>query len=703
MNLETIKKRDGYLVVGFLDISQGEVCIVPENFGSFNVVIEAFWVNYPFCYVNDRMSGISDCTANIACAYPLSLDPKYKDWKSIDYNDGVCKGFGGARPVVTPEAPSFKFDTIFPDELPIDSNVVPFQRSKDSVNFYKDLFDYDDDTINNNSLAHAVFFNSFHTASSRNTRLFLKNKTVIKIASIGGWYMGGSVAGEIQGGDTAGRFNNWAVCLENIPQFIQALEGIVSLGYDGIDFDCETVFAGDAAGLSSLNCSNLVSEGCYGNNGLGDSSQTVSKFVDLLNAFRRSSILNKKILSLSPRATDVLNPGARAPVGFFGQIFEQTGSIDIDMLNLQFYNDREDVTVGGGTGVGVNVRPILSYIKTNWPGIKNVQVGVVARSESGSCDSNNPIYCITSEQMNNFWFDNADPLKKYADGMMTWGITTYGPGSIYKRGDGCDIFSKLPISDNNWLKVSRPPCLLARAAAAQPAPTQPKSSLWLVAALVVMFLGIILMSTNLYTSVIIFTTGMIMFLLAIFLRDKQVDCSSKYKLIDNKCVPSCDGQLTLSACQVSKTYGCLNGECQPMVGGTGCKNCALPTKYNCSIIGDAPVCVQNSNGEFSSCPAEVLYSRDQTGTCVGKCGDVAISKETCENASVPCAATCTRAASPTAGKAGDKCSSPEQCGTGLICQQTNQCGNMKDDAEYNYNLSTYLCRKDNNDCFKPLP
>jgi hypothetical protein len=691
MSLDSIKKRDGYLVVGFLDISQGETCAVPQHFGSFNVVIEAFWVNYPFCYTDGRATGES-CTANIACAYPISLDEKYKEWESVDYNDGTCKGFDSGRPVASPASPAFKFDTVFPDSLPGDSDVVPFQRSVDSVNFYKNLFDYDDDAINNNSMAHAVFFNSFHTASSRNTRLFLQNKTVVKLASVGGWFMGGSVAGSLQDSGSAGRFNNWAVCLDNIPQFIGALEGIVSLGYDGIDFDCETVFAGDATGLSSPNCGNLNSGGCYGNQGRGDSSQTVSKFVSLLNAFRASPVLGSMLLSLSPRSADVLNPGSQAPLGFFGQVFEQTKSISIDMLNLQFYNDRQDITVGGD-GIGANVRSSLSYVRENWPHIKNLQVGVVARSQTGSCDSNNPLYCITSDQLNNLWFDISDPLKNYADGVMSWGITSYGSGSVYKTGDPCDVFYKTPLSDNNWLRVKRNPCTSQQFDLKSVSRESGKTTGWLILSLVIIFTSIVLLPFNIPISIVAFTIGVIIFLVAAL----KKGCNPSFSLVNNTCVPSCNGSLTLAACQAAKTYGCVNGVCTAVAGGSGCDGCKT-SMYTCSVTDGFPTCKESAGGEYSECPQHVAYLKDQTGVCTATCSDVAISEQECNGGSLPCATSCVV---PAAKTAGSQCSSSSPCPEGLTCQKSNQCGNKQDDAEYVYNYSTYLCRAAGTDCFSP--
>lgn len=520
LTLDYVKKRDGALIVGFLDLSSGASCKVPNYYGSFNVVIEAFWVNYPYCYNTSGCTSSCDkCTDNIACAYPLSKDVAYKDWKSIDYRDRTCKGFSDGRPDATGSR-NFSFDTVFPDRLPPNNSslnnveVVPFQRSKDSVNFFQDLYDYSDEELNNNTMGHAIYFNSFHTASADNTRKFLKNKTIIKLASFGGWYMGGSIQGEIQSSSSIGRFNNWAVCLENPAQFVKAIEGVCSIGYEGFDIDCETVFAGDTTGLTSPVCGNLRNTGCYGNMGNGDSSQTVSKLESLFITISQSEILKNKIFSLSPRVKDIcVITNGIVTNGFFGELFDnlQNKGVIIDMLNIQFYNDEDSYSVTIN-GVGENVINILKYVQKKWPFIKNVQVGIIGKAGNGTCDAINQKYCITSDQINSWW----NSLKTYASGIMLWGINHFGTDAFGCRTPvSCENFNNTPLSDTNWLNCCpRNICTLSLFSERKVSSVNHRSYVLLIVSSILFLIGIGVSFFNIPISIVIGFVSSIIFIIA---------------------------------------------------------------------------------------------------------------------------------------------------------------------------------------------
>ena len=548
--LDTIYKNDKYLRVGFMDISSGNEKF-PNNYDykNFNVIIEAFWVNYPFCWVKNKersskgkqqnqdiYNNVDNCkpsTFALPCVYPL------KDYKgsiefynsngtkcnnSTDCESGICTAINCVTtdkniynynhdnflcresankcydPSQIPSGPiepskdnqcsgtGFKLwrdwawidgcgnscvnvnNDFFTDptkqpysDIKTNFPVLPTNRKRggkldeiigyvkgtsscllDSDSMNRFMNDLNPDTLEfggNANDAYVNFFNSMHVANPHNSnklRDSVTKQNKIVLASIGGWGMGGSSNNKPLSGDDVGSigyYNNWASCLKDIGTFVTTTQNIINLGYDGVDIDCETIFAGDMDDFDSTDkCISGDVKSCYSYLNNREISVSIDNTTNkLFNYFSKLYDIKNKIgiISTSPRVTDIIesidDDGSNVKLGFMGLIFynwDSSKGILFDMVNIQFYNDYQDYCLyyddNTGEGqIGKKVIPILNYINKNWRGkvIKYIQIGILGKSGSGTCDQwkgSNINYCLTSEQIDSLYFkNNLTVLNKY--------------------------------------------------------------------------------------------------------------------------------------------------------------------------------------------------------------------------------------------------------------------------------------------------
>jgi len=347
----------------------------PEEFSNsgYTMVCDAFWVNYPFCWAHGKQN---------ADVHP-TLNPEWKQSRV-----GSCKS--------SPALQKRKRWNVVPGVAGIATNcdLAPLTKKLLTKQTTKvKLEDYSSNTMLNKITTHAdswdtvnQFYQSLHqpyllTSIYISQSIKQCNKRYKKdikfIASIGGWNMGATKAGQAFSTDypdTAQSPNNdiawppdvppianWQTCLYNPTTFAQNVLTIMKLRlpffteqiswptpnidlksdlymYDGFDIDCESQFAG------------------------GTVAQTVEKFVSFYSEFISLAREGKRkiILLAAPRVADVLckkdrcvswfangaptykgNKGNIYMLGFFGQILKKLAEKEyyLDHINIQCYND----------------------------------------------------------------------------------------------------------------------------------------------------------------------------------------------------------------------------------------------------------------------------------------------------------------------------------------------------------------------------
>ncbi len=457
------------LVIGFLDLS-GYLPLIPSSFGAFDVVIEAFWVNYPFCYSKQKCVKNCEppdkCTPNISCAVAAGI-------KRLNYQldqgkiDNTCVETESLKTGSTwaKENNSVTFPKKMPQMLQTnDGNVVPMMRNDKSASFIKNIITQNPlagETIDIDAILD--YLNTFHTSDYIVSKTFIGITTGIKLAGIGGWYMGGSAGGNPSQEAYA---NNWAVCLKNTGTFVDTIVGIVGLGYDGFDIDCETLYAGDLTGLSGINCTTVGATDCYDSN--FKVSETVEKFTDLFTSLLDDTRLVDKVFSITPRAKDVFTVDGQGKLvnGFFASIFDNIVLANtslpraFDILTIQFYNDDDDYCLTS-SGLGKYVIPIIDEARRRWSKIFTYfQLGMTGKATPNSnCDATYTKYCITSDEINTLW---TEQLGSHFTGITLWGINkrssdsddfVQAESSGETKGPNNSVFANTPIYDTNWLNV----------------------------------------------------------------------------------------------------------------------------------------------------------------------------------------------------------------------------------------------------------
>lgn len=564
--LDLLYKNDKYIRVGFMDISSGQEKL-PVNYKNFNVLIEAFWVNYPFCWVKDNPPSkdpnkCKPSTFSAPCVYPLkdfgtniqsqefynsygtmckystdcengictSINCDTQDKNIYDYNrnNHLCresedKCYEPSSIPITPITPTptedkcsgtgFKlwrdwapdgcgvnnsclninelnFGNSTPKKINTQFPVLPTNRQRggssdkilgymkstssctldtEAMRLFTEDLNPDTNVFGGNQFgAYINYFNSMHVANPHNSQKLsqsVRNQNKIILASIGGWGMGGSSNGKPLSGDDVGSigyYNNWASCLKDIKSFVYTTQQIKNIfNYDGIDIDCETIFAGDMDDFdSSTNCVSGDGGKCY--TYVKDTNISIKNTVTkLYDYFSQLYVIKDQIgiISISPRVKDIIesiDDNGNIKLGFMGLIFSNWDKDNIlfDLVNIQFYNDELDYCIYYDDDkkqgqIGKNVIPILKYINEKWKGkvFKYLQIGILGKSEGGYCDQiDGGSYCLTSNQLDNLYFNT--PLEKLSDGVMLWGINKWGKDSVSVDKGGS--FNDTPLS-TTWL------------------------------------------------------------------------------------------------------------------------------------------------------------------------------------------------------------------------------------------------------------
>lgn len=313
----------------------------------YTTLIDAFWVNYPYCWGDG--SGLPGKGSPIP----------------------VCRGIANAPG----PGLSSSVDTDFWNNY--QGQAAPDQPG-DAYNHY---------------------WTSLHTSgpqtvSHLRTVINASGKPVHLLASIGGWNMGGSSAGQPAMPAPDAKYNvpAWAALLKSPQNFANAMSSIMALKangqplYDGIDIDIETLYG----------------EGCADPHACqkSDEDKATNDMVEAIALFKKSN--SSAVLSISPRAADIACDhqfcgwNDENGVGFVGHILVKLAQqgVYFDEINPQFYNDVPERNIpssidAGTVAYGEQVVGMLK--KMHDLGIIGpntaFNIGVLAQTNAGETDT----------------------------------------------------------------------------------------------------------------------------------------------------------------------------------------------------------------------------------------------------------------------------------------------------------------------------
>ena len=311
------------------------------NSSGYTVLIDAFWVNYPYCWSNNPFK--DQCK-------DLSNRPGLASDKGLD--DAFWKDFASGAQTTAP-------------------NGDPETKNVHYINYWTSL----------------------HTSgpglmSELRTKINSNGKKIKLLASIGGWNMGGSSNGQPYP-DTLDKFQKpaWYYLLKNPKDFSDDMTKIVNLEnshkvklYDGIDIDIETPYG---EGCQTTTCTN------------DDKEKAINDMVKAILIFKESN--PNALLSTSPRASDIYCKGCAGNnedgVGFMGEILQQLADKNVyfDYINPQFYNDDISRNIPNNTtlGYGAEVPEMLKNMKKlNIIGPHtSFNIGLLAQTTLGKVDT----------------------------------------------------------------------------------------------------------------------------------------------------------------------------------------------------------------------------------------------------------------------------------------------------------------------------
>jgi hypothetical protein len=308
-------------------------------------LIDAFWTNYPFCW--------GDGSGRPGKGSPIP------ECKGIKHAPGPGVGT--------------KIDEDFWSNY---SGGLPPQKAGSEYNKYFT-------SVHNGGPQQIYKLRKLINQVGENNKAHRKIKL---LASIGGWYMGGSAAGKPHVPKYPLK-PAWAALLKDPDQFAKTIDDILSIKidggvlYDGIDFDIETLYG---LGCNSRVCTQQ------------DKDDTVKALVKTIELVKRNN--PDVILSASPRVSDIFCEhryckwNSENSVGFFGEVLQQLAAKNIyfDDINPQFYNDNPARNIpnkitNNQVEYGDQVASILKNINDMGilgPNTKLI-IGVLAQTNSG--------------------------------------------------------------------------------------------------------------------------------------------------------------------------------------------------------------------------------------------------------------------------------------------------------------------------------
>lgn len=381
------------------------------NNSNYTILIEAFTVNYPFCWGEtpdkwyEKQPGefkgnfFDGCVGN--AGKPLSVSKSLTNKGSPVYSPIQCGVISGSyfNDANTNEPGPLAWTGDNTGKRP---GKVPDDWNKDYRDFYTNLHSTDPKGMR--ELRDSI--NSSH-------------KQPLLLTSIGGWFMGGSTGDGIQSPMDKG-MSPIGVCLSKPEVFAQQmliyLNRKMSNIYDGIDLDIET-------------------DRPFGKNG-GNGADEIASFV---KEFKRLDKRNPPYkISTSPRLGDICDPyGNTTNKHFMGLAMKKLASENIffDYVNPQCYNDLPHLNIPGPVGKPTTPGPgginSIKQIRDTSNGFigpnTTVSVGVLSQNIDGKIDtggaaagdeSGNP--GISNSNLKSLW-DNIKieiPGKKL--GLMNW-------------------------------------------------------------------------------------------------------------------------------------------------------------------------------------------------------------------------------------------------------------------------------------------
>ncbi|MDF1797114.1 MAG: hypothetical protein P1U63_11320 [Coxiellaceae bacterium] len=336
----------------------------PLSSSGYTVLIDAFWVNYPYCWGNGSCIPGQGNPIKACCG--ISNAPGPGNSYEIDKNF-----WGGNYTGVQ----------------------APAQPGTTYTNYWTSL----------------------HTTGPQ-TMFKLKNEILNKkapvklLASIGGWNMGGSASGcpntpklpqqpawkAMLTPTKTGAIPLTTAMSEILSIKILEADGSSAALYDGIDIDMETLFAAGCTGdLTSNSCTNGVSKACLAS----DVQNTINNTVKAIEDFRKTN--KTATLSISPRASDIYCKQSnctwhdKSGYGFIGKILKQLAQdkVYFNFINPQFYNDQESRNIPNNSTsgyskptIGEDVPDILKALYGIVGSSSEINIGVLAQTATGQAD-----------------------------------------------------------------------------------------------------------------------------------------------------------------------------------------------------------------------------------------------------------------------------------------------------------------------------
>jgi hypothetical protein len=399
-------------IIGFFNnsIGDGSNTYIPSGeqlqASGYTIICDAFWINYPYCW-----GGPPSCSTSSnpypgqpfsTCANNWGKPPDPDANTTCGIDEAMWKEWQKLTTTTYPEPCKIGSSCTFPSGW---TNNFTCQ-DKPTMTPY------------------GTFFSSLHGSApcgSYNLRKSTLKANIKLLASIGGWFMGGTSNGEVT------VKSHWAACLKAPKAFASTVNDIMNLKfnqdtylYDGFDLDCETKFAST-----------------IGKSANTDDTDTVNKFVEFLTEFepyRKRSDGSKIIISCSHRNLDFWDGHDTDTIGWTGKIIKQLGDkgIYLDHLNPQFFNSYLDCNIPNGTkniptGAAKIIKGILG-LKAVKDGKTQLNIGVLAATANGTVDAgsatggqgtNNP--GVKSTEVKDLW-DSIHHEFPEVKGIMCWAL-----------------------------------------------------------------------------------------------------------------------------------------------------------------------------------------------------------------------------------------------------------------------------------------
>jgi len=358
---------------------------------NYNILVEGFLINYPYCWGNGQGRNSSPGVGN-----------------RLSVCNGIIEGPGPATNCKIYREYFSDNDLYLGNDAPR-PDLLENKSGSDS--------------------AYEKYYKSLHLLDPFGIQTLKKNilnssKPIELLLSIGGWNMGGStVSGRFMPSDPT-VMSPIGYCLQEPAKFAEELSSLLrnfnikdALGtvhnvYDGFDIDIETTFPFARDGKND------------------DPERIVEPMVNWIVEFKKLDKDSKYKISTSPRATDICDEHGN--LEFMGKVIknlrDMSPPILFDYINPQFYNDEEEKNIPkNGTTPGKSaILQLIEIIKLS-PS-SDISVGVLSQNDNrdidasiGNDNSINP--GVHNDHLVELWKNIIDGVEKTDTtrlGLMNW-------------------------------------------------------------------------------------------------------------------------------------------------------------------------------------------------------------------------------------------------------------------------------------------